>query len=108
MFLGGVTFLALGAVGLGGVIAPMRAELPPRLAVWTAAAPLPLLAFALDGRLSRVPSPVVPRPRGSRVADGRVALLATSTADAFIPRSRPALVRARAKVPRVVGLARRT
>jgi cation:H+ antiporter len=53
-FLGGVTFLALGVAGLGGVIAPMRAELPPRFAVWTAVAPLPLFALALDGRLSRL------------------------------------------------------
>jgi cation:H+ antiporter len=53
-FLGGVTFLALAVAGLGGVIAPMVVELPRRFAVWTAAAPLPLLAFGLDGRLSRV------------------------------------------------------
>src|SRR5439155_13904679 len=53
-FLGGVTFLALGVAGLGGVIAPMRAELPPRFAIWTAVAPLPLLACAVDGRLSRL------------------------------------------------------
>src|SRR5438552_11670154 len=52
-FLGGVTFLALAVAGLGGMIAPMTVELPPRFAVWTAAAPLPLLAFGLDGRLSR-------------------------------------------------------
>ena len=52
-FLGGVTFLAFGVAGIGGVIAPMRAQLPPRFAVWTAVAPLPLLAFALDGGLSR-------------------------------------------------------
>lgn len=53
-FLGGVTFLALGVAGLGGLIAPMRAQLPPRFAIWTAAAPIPLLAFAIDGRLSRL------------------------------------------------------
>jgi cation:H+ antiporter len=53
-FLGGVTLLALGVAGLGGLIAPMRLELPPRFAVWTALAPLPLLVFAVDGRLSRV------------------------------------------------------
>jgi cation:H+ antiporter len=53
-FLGGVTFLALAVAGLGGVIAPMTVELSPRFAVWTAVAPLPLLAFAVDGRLSRV------------------------------------------------------
>jgi cation:H+ antiporter len=53
-FLGGVTFLALGVAGLGGVIAPMRAGLPPPFAIWTAVAPLPLLAFAVDGGLSRL------------------------------------------------------
>src|SRR2546430_11897181 len=45
-FLGGVTFLALGVAGIGGVIVPMRAQLPPRFTLWTAVAPLPLLAFA--------------------------------------------------------------
>src|SRR5438046_3449140 len=34
-FLGGITFLALGVAGLGGVIAPVRVELPPRCAIWT-------------------------------------------------------------------------
>ncbi len=52
-FLGGVTFLALGVAGLGGLIAPIRVELPARFAVWTAISPLPLLVFAIDGRLSR-------------------------------------------------------
>ncbi len=53
-FLGGVTFLALGVAGLGGLIAPMRVELPRRFVAWTALSPLPLLVFAVDGRLSRV------------------------------------------------------
>jgi len=53
-FLGGVTFLALGVAGLGGLIAPMRVQLPRRFAAWTALAPVPLLAFAIDGNLSRV------------------------------------------------------
>lgn len=52
-FLGGSTFLALGVAGIGGVIAPMRAELPSRFALLTAIAPLPLLAVAIDGRISR-------------------------------------------------------
>jgi cation:H+ antiporter len=52
-FLGGVTFLALGVAGLGGVLAPMRVELSRQFAAWTAVAPLPLLAFGVDGRLSR-------------------------------------------------------
>jgi cation:H+ antiporter len=53
-FLGGVTFLALGVAGLAGVIAPMSVELPRRFLGWTAVAPLPMLAFAVDGRLSRL------------------------------------------------------
>jgi len=53
-FLGGVTFLAFAVAGLGGVIAPMQVELPPRFALWIAAAPLPLLVLAVDGDLSRV------------------------------------------------------
>jgi cation:H+ antiporter len=52
-FLGGVTFLALGVAGIGGLIAPVRVELPARFAIWTAIAPLPLLAFGIDGNLSR-------------------------------------------------------
>ncbi len=52
-FLGGVTFLAFGVAGLGGLIAPIRVKLPTRFAVWTAISPLPLFAFAVDGHLSR-------------------------------------------------------
>lgn len=58
-FLGGITFLAFGVAGLGGVIAPMRVELPPRFALWTAAAPLPLLVLGEDGHLSRVEGAVL-------------------------------------------------
>jgi cation:H+ antiporter len=53
-FLGGVTFLSFGVAGLGGLIAPVRVELPIRFAVWTAISPLPLFAFAVDGHLSRL------------------------------------------------------
>jgi Ca2+/Na+ antiporter len=53
-FLGGITFLALGVAGLGGLISPMQVALPGRFAAWTAAAPLPLLAFGLDGWVSRL------------------------------------------------------
>jgi cation:H+ antiporter len=53
-FLGGVTFLAFGVAGLGGLIAPIRVELPTRFAVWTAISPLPLFAFVVDGHLSRL------------------------------------------------------
>jgi cation:H+ antiporter len=58
-FLGGVTFLAFAVAGLGGVIAPMQVVLPPRFALWIAAAPLPLLVLAEDGRLSRVEGAVL-------------------------------------------------
>ena len=53
-FLGGVTFLAFGVAGLGGLIAPIRVGLPIGFAVWTAIAPLPLFAFAINGRVSRL------------------------------------------------------
>jgi cation:H+ antiporter len=53
-FLGGVVFLALAVAGLGGLISPMRVELPVRFAAWTAVASLPLLAVAADGRISRL------------------------------------------------------
>jgi cation:H+ antiporter len=58
-FLGGVTFLALAVGGVGGVIAPMEVQLPARFALWTAAAPLPLFAFASDGELSRIEGAVL-------------------------------------------------
>jgi cation:H+ antiporter len=53
-FLGGTTFLALAVAGCGALIAPLRARLPGAALGWTAAAPLPLLAFALDGALTRL------------------------------------------------------
>src|SRR5215211_68154 len=53
-FLGGTTFLALGVAGVGALIRPLRASLPGALLLWTAAAPLPLAALSLDGRLSRL------------------------------------------------------
>lgn len=53
-FLGGTTFLALAVAGCGALIAPLRARLPSSALVWTAAAPLPLLLFGLDGTLSRL------------------------------------------------------
>jgi cation:H+ antiporter len=53
-FLGGVTFLSFGVAGIGGLIAPIRVELPTRFAVWTAISPLPLFAFAVDGHISRI------------------------------------------------------
>ena len=53
-FLGGTTFLALGVAGLGAAVAPIRATLPASVLLWSAAAPLPLLALGLDGDLSRL------------------------------------------------------
>lgn len=52
-FLGGTTFIALGVAGLSAIAAPIAAELPLAVLVWTAAAPLPLVAVGLDGQLSR-------------------------------------------------------
>jgi cation:H+ antiporter len=53
-FLGGTTFLALAVAGLAAAVRPIRAALPRATFVWTAAAPFPLLALGLDGRLSRL------------------------------------------------------
>ncbi len=53
-FLGGTTFLAIGVAGIGALIAPIRADLPRSALAWTALAPLPLLALAIDGTLSRL------------------------------------------------------
>jgi cation:H+ antiporter len=53
-FLGGAAFLALGVAGAAALIAPIRAELPWRVYALTAVAPLPLLALALDGTITRV------------------------------------------------------
>jgi cation:H+ antiporter len=51
---GGVTFLALGVAGLGALIAPIEATLPRAFVLWTAAAPLPIVALGLDGTISRL------------------------------------------------------
>ena len=53
-FLGGTTFLALAVSGAAAAAAPIRAVFPPAVLAWTAAAPFPLLALGLDGRLSRL------------------------------------------------------
>jgi cation:H+ antiporter len=53
-FLGGTTFLALGVSGLAAVVRPIRGSLPTAALAWTAAAPFPVLALGLDGRLSRI------------------------------------------------------
>ncbi|HKO75248.1 MAG TPA: hypothetical protein VJU01_08025 [Gaiellaceae bacterium] len=58
-FLGGTTFLALAVAGSGALIAPLRARLPGAALVWTAAAPLPLLAFGLDGTITRLEGAVL-------------------------------------------------
>ncbi len=53
-FLGGTTFLALAVTGTAALFAPVRVEVPRGVAVWTAVAPLPLLAVAVDGTISRL------------------------------------------------------
>src|ERR687891_316752 len=53
-FLGGTTFLALGVSGLAALISPIRARLPGKALAWTALGPLPLVALALDGTISRL------------------------------------------------------
>jgi len=53
-FFGGTTFLALGVAGLGAAVAPIRAALPAAVLLWSASAPLPLLALGSDGDLSRL------------------------------------------------------
>src|SRR5436190_1090468 len=53
-FLGGTTFLALAVAGLAAVVAPIQARLPLAALAWTVVSPLPLVAFAADGRISRL------------------------------------------------------
>ena len=52
-FLGGTTFVALAVPGVSALIAPIEARLPLPVLLWSAAAPLPLLALGSDGDLSR-------------------------------------------------------
>jgi cation:H+ antiporter len=52
-FLGGTTFLALGVAGVGALVGPLRAELGWPVFAWTVVAPLPLVALAADGELTR-------------------------------------------------------
>lgn len=53
-FLGGTTFLALGVAGLSAAVTPIPAGLPGSVLLWSASAPLPLLALGRDGDLSRL------------------------------------------------------
>jgi cation:H+ antiporter len=53
-FLGGTTFLALGVTGLSAALVPISAALPASVLLWSASAPLPLLALGSDGDLSRL------------------------------------------------------
>jgi cation:H+ antiporter len=53
-FLGGTTFLGLGVAGVSAAVAPIRAALPTSVLLWSASAPLPLLALGSDGDLSRL------------------------------------------------------
>ncbi|MGI9254652.1 MAG: sodium:calcium antiporter [Thermomicrobiales bacterium] len=52
--LGGVVFLALGVTGFGALLAPFRTEISLGVLMWVAAAPLPLLALAVDREISRL------------------------------------------------------
>ena len=52
-FLGGTTFVALAVTGLGATLTPIRSRLPWPAYGWTAVAPLPLLALAADGNITR-------------------------------------------------------
>jgi cation:H+ antiporter len=84
-FLGGATFLALAVTGAAALIAPIRAGLPRRVYVITALAPLPLLAAALDGTISR-------RDGGLLTAWSIVALVALARSGGpreELPASRP-------------------
>jgi hypothetical protein len=86
-FLGGATFLALGVAGVAALIAPIRAGLPGRVYLLTALAPLPLLAVALDGTISRLDG-------GLLTAWSVVALLAIARSGgrrAELPAARPRL-----------------
>jgi cation:H+ antiporter len=58
-FLGGTTFIALVVTGLSATIAPIAATLPIAVWLWSAAAPLPLLALGLDANLSRLDGAVL-------------------------------------------------
>lgn len=52
--IGSTIFLLLFAVGLTAVIHPLHAQVPRRLLLLTLVSPLPMLALALDGTLSRL------------------------------------------------------
>jgi cation:H+ antiporter len=84
-FLGGTTFLALAVAGLGGLVVPMRAALPRAALAWTVSAPLPLVALALDGELSRL--------------DGALLVAWSAVALVGLARSGPSLPRAGAAAP---------
>lgn len=58
-FLGGTTFLALGVAGLAALLSPLRAELPRTALLWLLSSPLPLLALAADGELTRLDGAVL-------------------------------------------------
>ncbi len=65
-FLGGTTFLALAVAGGGALIAPINANLPRAVLMWTAVSPLPLLLVAVDGRISRPEGALLSAGRSSR------------------------------------------
>jgi cation:H+ antiporter len=95
-FLGGATFLALAVAGLGGLLTPLTARLPHGVLGWTAAAPLPLLALALDGELSRLDGAVL-------LVWFAIAIVALARAGRTLPGAEPAPRRVRFPFVRIVG-----
>jgi cation:H+ antiporter len=94
-FLGGTTFLALGVAGLGATIAPIRATLPASVLLWSASAPLPLLALGSDGDLSRLDGLIL-------LAWAAVAIGGIAYAGRSLPGSEPA-ERSRHPIWRMLG-----
>jgi len=93
-FLGGTTFLALAVAGLAAVARPIEADLPAAILLWTAAAPLPLLALGLDGELSRTDGAIL-------VVWFGVALTALAYSGRSLPAERPR--RSRLPLVRMLG-----
>lgn len=94
-FLGGTTFLALAVAGLGAAMAPIRAALPAAVLLWSASAPLPLLALGSDGDLSRLDGLIL-------LAWATVAIGGIAYAGRSLPGSEPA-ARTRHPLWRMLG-----
>jgi cation:H+ antiporter len=94
-FLGGTTFLALAVAGLGAAVAPIPAALPAPVLLWSASAPLPLLALGSDGDLSRLDGLIL-------LAWAAVAITGIAYAGRSLPGSEPA-ERSRHPIWRMLG-----